>query len=62
MRRPPLWVRKLLRPLIPDRLMARFRLAEHSRQVRTNIDVFLPAGSAVAEGSTTGAFYTAPAD
>ena len=45
MRRPPMWLRKLLRPLIPDRLMARYRLAEHSRQVRTNVDVFLPPGS-----------------
>ena len=36
---PPLWLRKLIRPLIPDRVMARFRLAEHSRQVRSNVDV-----------------------
>ncbi len=42
--KPPLWVRKLVRPLIPDRVMARYRLAEHSRQVRTNVDVFLPDG------------------
>ncbi len=41
--KPPLWFRKLVRPLIPDRVMARYRLAEHSRQVRTNVDVFLPA-------------------
>ncbi len=42
--RPPLWLRKLARPLIPDRVMARYRLAEHSRQVRTNVDVFLRSG------------------
>jgi glycosyltransferase involved in cell wall biosynthesis len=37
--RPPLWLRRLLRPLIPDRLMAVVRLREHSRQVRVNVDV-----------------------
>ncbi len=42
--RPPLWIRKAVRPLIPDRVMARYRLAEHSRQVRTNVDVFLTTG------------------
>ena len=36
-----MWVKQTLRPLIPDRLMARFRLAQHSRQVRTNVDVVL---------------------
>ncbi len=41
--KPPLWVRKLIRPLIPDRVMARYRLHEHSRQVRVNVDVFLAA-------------------
>ena len=35
----PLWLRKLIRPLIPDRVMARFRLHQHSRRVRTNVDV-----------------------
>jgi glycosyltransferase involved in cell wall biosynthesis len=35
----PLWLRKLLRPLIPDAVMARYRLHQHSRQVRTNVDV-----------------------
>ncbi len=38
-----MWLRKLVRPLVPDRVMARYRLAEHSRQVRTNVDVFLAA-------------------
>lgn len=37
----PLWVRKLVRPLIPDRVMARFRLEQHSRLVRTNVDVVI---------------------
>ena len=35
----PLWFRKLVRPFIPDRLMARFRLRQHSRRVRVNVDV-----------------------
>ena len=34
-------IRKLLRPLIPNRIMARYRLSQHSRQVRTNVDVVL---------------------
>jgi glycosyltransferase involved in cell wall biosynthesis len=34
-------IKKALRPLVPDRLMARYRLAQHSRQVRTNVDVVL---------------------
>ena len=34
-------IKQIVRPLIPDRLMARYRLAQHSRQVRTNIDVVL---------------------
>lgn len=38
---PPLWLRRALRPLIPDRVMARLRLREHSRQVRTNTDIVL---------------------
>ncbi len=42
--KPPLWLRKLVRPLIPDAVMARYRLHEHSRQVRVNVDVFLPPG------------------
>ena len=33
--------RKLLRPLVPDRLMARYRLAQHSRSSRVNVDVFV---------------------
>ncbi len=36
-----MWAKQTLRPLIPDRLMARYRLAQHSRQVRTNVDVVL---------------------
>jgi glycosyltransferase involved in cell wall biosynthesis len=38
---PPMWARRLLRPLIPHSVMARFRLHQHSRQVRTNVDVVL---------------------
>lgn len=38
---PPLWLRRAVRPLIPDRLMARFRLRQHSLQVRTNVDLFV---------------------
>ncbi len=34
-------IKQTLRPLIPDRMMARYRLAQHSRQVRTNVDVML---------------------
>ena len=34
-------LKQTLRPLIPDRLMARYRLTQHSRQVRTNVDVVL---------------------
>ena len=34
-------IKQIVRPLIPDRLMVRFRLAQHSRQVRTNIDAVL---------------------
>ena len=33
--------KRLLRPLIPDRLMARYRLAQHSRSSRVNVDVFV---------------------
>ncbi len=34
-------LKKLIRPLVPDRLMARYRLEEHSRRSRLNVDVFL---------------------
>jgi glycosyltransferase involved in cell wall biosynthesis len=34
-------IKRVLRPLIPDRLMARYRLAQHSRQVRVNVDVVI---------------------
>jgi glycosyltransferase involved in cell wall biosynthesis len=37
----PMWVKRAVRPLIPDALMARYRLHQHSRQVRTNVDVFV---------------------
>ena len=37
----PMWLKRLIRPLIPDRLMARYRLRQHSRQVRTNVDVLV---------------------
>ncbi len=35
----PVWLRKLIRPFVPERLMTRLRLHEYSRQVRVNIDV-----------------------
>ena len=34
-------VKRLLRPLIPDRLMARYRLRQHSKAVRVNVDVLV---------------------
>ncbi|MGH8872200.1 MAG: glycosyltransferase [Acidimicrobiia bacterium] len=37
----PHWLKRLLRPLIPNRMMARFRLTQHSRHSRVNVDVFL---------------------
>ncbi len=37
----PLWLKRLLRPLIPNRVMARYRLVQHSRHSRANVDVFL---------------------
>jgi glycosyltransferase involved in cell wall biosynthesis len=37
----PRWLKRLLRPLIPDRVMARHRLRQHSLQVRTNVDVLV---------------------
>jgi len=40
----PHWIRKALRPLIPDRVMTRFRLQQQSRQSRNNVDVVLPEG------------------
>lgn len=33
--------KRLLRPLIPDRVIARYRIQQHSRHSRVNIDVFL---------------------
>lgn len=35
------YLKKLIRPLIPDRLMARVRMRQHSRHVRSNVDVFV---------------------
>lgn len=37
----PIWLKRLIRPLIPNRVMARYRLAQHSRHSRVNVDVFL---------------------
>ncbi len=37
----PLWLKRLLRPLIPDRVMARHRLRQHSHQARVNVDVLV---------------------
>ncbi|MFQ5524508.1 MAG: glycosyltransferase, partial [Acidimicrobiia bacterium] len=37
----PMAVKRALRPLIPDRVMARYRLHQHSRHSRTNVEVFL---------------------
>jgi glycosyltransferase involved in cell wall biosynthesis len=34
-------LKRLVRPLIPDRIMARYRLQQHSRQVRNNVDVLV---------------------
>ena len=34
-------VKRALRPLIPDRLMARYRLRQHSKAVRVNVDVLV---------------------
>lgn len=34
-------LKRLIRPLIPNRVMARYRLAQHSRHSRVNVDVFL---------------------
>lgn len=38
-------VKRALRPLIPDSLMARYRLHQHSKAARVNVDVFLSDGS-----------------
>lgn len=35
----PMWIRKTLRPLIPDPVMAVIRMARQSTEVRTNVDV-----------------------
>jgi glycosyltransferase involved in cell wall biosynthesis len=35
-------VKQKLRPLIPDSVMAKYRVRQHSLAMRTNVDVFLP--------------------
>ena len=42
MRRLLFMLKKVIRPLIPDRLMARIRMRQHSRHVRWNVDIFTP--------------------
>ena len=39
MTRPGVAVKRALRPLIPDRVMAQYRLHQHSRAARVNVDV-----------------------
>jgi hypothetical protein len=34
-------VKRAIRPLIPDAVMARYRVRQHSRAMRTNVDVFV---------------------
>ena len=34
-------LKRMVRPLIPNRVMARYRLVQHSRHSRVNVDVFL---------------------
>jgi Glycosyl transferase 4-like domain/Glycosyl transferases group 1 len=34
-------LKRMVRPLIPDRVMARYRLVQHSRHSRVNVDIFL---------------------
>ena len=34
-------VKRVLRPMVPDRLMARYRLHQHSKAVRVNVDVLV---------------------
>lgn len=40
-----MWVKRAIRPLIPDALMARYRVHQHSRAMRTNVDVFVTSDS-----------------
>jgi hypothetical protein len=42
-------LKRLLRPLIPDRLVARYQLAQQSRHSRANVDVFLTEGATAAK-------------
>ena len=37
-------IKQMLRPLIPDAVMARYRVRQHSLAMRSNVDVFLPSG------------------
>jgi glycosyltransferase involved in cell wall biosynthesis len=37
-------IKQRLRPLIPDAVMARYRVRQHSLAMRSNVDVFLPNG------------------
>jgi glycosyltransferase involved in cell wall biosynthesis len=37
-------IKQLLRPLIPDAVMARYRIRQHSLAMRSNVDVFLSNG------------------
>jgi hypothetical protein len=46
-------LKRLLRPLIPDRVMARYRLQQHSRHSRVNVDVFLDDPRAARRWLTT---------
>lgn len=39
-RRALVRVKRWIRPLVPDSVMARFRLAQHSRIVRNNVDIY----------------------
>ena len=36
-----MWLKRLIRPLIPNRIMARYRLHQHSRQAQSNVDVLV---------------------
>ena len=36
-------LKRALRPLIPDRVMARYRLHQHSKAVRVNVDIAVVA-------------------
>jgi glycosyltransferase involved in cell wall biosynthesis len=46
-------IKRLVRPFIPDRVMARYRLHQHSRGARVNVDVFLDDASPAKRWLTT---------